>query len=203
MLKQLRTSFERQKYLDELLIAEKNLFPYISRLNYVQRISPKNLHDGVYAFVDAEKSDYAKKKKSEVNIMPKVFSKLSEEEFKMVLYHENKHCRDFFEGIKVGGEYLDIFRLRYSVQDMILELRAEHARQDMIYWVFKNQREAFSKDVSLEFVIESEDMYITSYFVLKNLLMVGRLSDYERQAVEKHLLNFGSWLRDEYKHKVR
>jgi len=201
MLNKLTSDLERQQYLDELLIAEKSFFPYINRLNYVRRIFPRNLHDHVYAFIETKNSDYAKSKKSEVNIMPKIFNKLSEEEFKMVLHHENQHCRDFFEGIKIKEEGVDIFRLRYSVHYAILELRAEHARQDFLYWLFKNKRDTLFRNVSLEFIVESEEMYTSSYFELLNLFTIGLLTDYERRASEKHLLNFGSWLKEEYRYK--
>jgi len=200
MLKQLHKILRRQKYLDELLSTEGNFFPYIKSLRYVSSSFPKYLNENknkVYASVYFNNLDCPSKKKSEVSITPEVFKGLNEYELKIVLCHENEHCKDYFDGMILNGELFDVCKLRNHVFDSILELRAVYAEQDKMYSIFKKQRETVFKNISYEFIVESENSYVISYLKLKNLVKMGQLFDYEKMTVEKHLLHFNALMKTE------
>lgn len=215
----------RQEYLNQFLDSTRDSFPYVDKVIYEQNpkmfaimklleteLSKKEKGisiipiDGeklrrAYAYVIRDPSKFGKKQKSEVYVFPKAFDELKEDEFRIIMYHENVHCRDIFEGIKLGKENFDISRLNPYVLNELLELRAGYEELEYIFSVGMKQGESFLQKVRLSFIQEREGEYVSSYMALRNLLEQEQLSPYESNAVRKHLLHFDKWIKPASRYK--
>ncbi|MBI2630127.1 hypothetical protein HYW76_03420 [Candidatus Pacearchaeota archaeon] len=214
---------KRQEYVNRLLKENGKLWQYAACLKYEE--NPKQFAIGKmieyamqkrdekvtiiqidgerirnsYAYVVRDIEDFGKKKKSEVYVFPKLFDKLQKDEADIVVYHENVHCKDIFEGIILGNKKIDARKLESSL-DTILELRAGYYQLEHIFSTGMKQKKDFLKRVRLPFIQEREGEYVRAYMELK-ALMENKLSEEEKMAVREHLLNFGKWIKPSSQYK--
>ncbi|MBU1136048.1 MAG: hypothetical protein ABIG37_00750 [Nanoarchaeota archaeon] len=208
---------KRQIQLDDFFEKNKGIFPHTKKLTYeespniffIEKVIAEELFKpteglifipvdgnkirGSYAYVIPRIENFGKKQKQDVYVFPKAF-KLKEKELEIILFHEDFHCRDVYNGIRLNNEVFEASKLKPFVLENIMELRSGFFQLEYILKKAVSRGEDFLHDVRVEFIQEREREYVKAYSNLGTLIEKGKPSDYETSAIRKHLIGFDKWM---------
>jgi hypothetical protein len=213
----------RQGYLDHALEKSDKRFSYVEALDYRhedpvdfavnRRFTEAEIEEGIhvagrvlrrlqnsFAYIFADPPDFGKHKKSTVFVFGKLFDELYEEEAKLTLDHENFHCRDIYAGMSIKSRDIDASLLEPDVLECIMDLRAYNSVVEKLITLERMENECFY-DMSLEFIEDSCSNYAAVYGYLTDMLKRGDISDYSSDVVREHLIEFGTWIKPEYRYR--
>lgn len=208
---------KRQNILDKILEKNKSKFSYIKKLNYHQnphaffitklledskkqkqksftfiQLDGQRLRDS-YAYVIPKQSDFGKKEKQNVHVFPKAF-RLKPKELEIILFHEDVHCKDIHDGLKLKGEYFDVQRMNFGLVRDVMEVRATYETLEHLFSEASNKDMSFLKEIGINFIGQQEVEYLKAFNKLKKLFDGKNLSPYDQEVAKKHIdTPFNKW----------
>jgi hypothetical protein len=185
-----RRSKYRQHYLDELLEAKRESYPYITSLEYVmdpvafgmrkeetlketctdaeyeRRIQNFNIErmKRKWSTIDFYAPEICTVSGKDVFVLPSAFD-LGVDELDSVVHYRNGWCEDIVNGIVLGGEAFDHTMLNPELLELLISLRSTYGTLGYIYseknWESGHFKEMFSDTFVKSLMMTHEVYYIS------------------------------------------